>query len=181
MRHEDQRAAVAQQEVFQPGDRVDVEVVGRLVEEHDVGVADEPARQQDAPLEPGGEALELAAGSSCVRARIVSMQEAVAPGVLFPRVSADLLDAASRQLISPTQPVSPSGTSCGQVGDSARRARDDHARLWLQLAGDELEQRGFAHAVAADEAQPLAALDLQVDVLQDEVTAEANAHIAHAE
>ncbi len=64
---EDQRAAVAEQEVLEPADRLDVQVVGRLVEQEDIGVGDEGPRQQDAPLHPRGERREGAAASSPIR------------------------------------------------------------------------------------------------------------------
>ena len=42
--------AIVGEERFEPGDRLDVEVIGRLVEQQQVGLADERARQQDAAL-----------------------------------------------------------------------------------------------------------------------------------
>ena len=48
VRDEHDRAGVARQEIFEPGDGVDVEVVGRLIEEQQVWLPDQRARQQDA-------------------------------------------------------------------------------------------------------------------------------------
>ena len=62
MGDEDERPAVAEEEVFQPADRLDVEVVGRLVEQEDVGLVDEGPGQQDPPLHPRGEGLEPGVG-----------------------------------------------------------------------------------------------------------------------
>ena len=54
VRHEQQRAAVAQQEILQPADGVDVEVVGRLVQEQEVRAADHGLGQQHAAFHAGG-------------------------------------------------------------------------------------------------------------------------------
>ena len=62
VRDEDERAAVAEQELLEPADRLDVEVVGRLVEQEDVGLGDEGLSQQDAPLHARGQALEGGVG-----------------------------------------------------------------------------------------------------------------------
>ena len=51
---EDQGAAGTRKERFEPADGVDIEVVGRLVQEQDIGLADERLREQNAPLHPGG-------------------------------------------------------------------------------------------------------------------------------
>ena len=50
--------AVAQEERLQPADRLDVEVVGRLVQQQDVGLVDDRPGQQDPPLHPRGELVE---------------------------------------------------------------------------------------------------------------------------
>ena len=62
MGDEHERAAVAEQEVFEPADRLDVEVVRRLVEQQDVGLVDDRPGQQDAPLHPRGQVGELRVG-----------------------------------------------------------------------------------------------------------------------
>ena len=50
MRHEQQRALVATQKVFQPLDGFDVEVVGRFIQHENIRIADQRLRQQDAAL-----------------------------------------------------------------------------------------------------------------------------------
>ena len=52
VRDEDQRAAVADQELFQPRDRFDVQVVRRFVEQQQVRLADQRLSQQHSPLHP---------------------------------------------------------------------------------------------------------------------------------
>ena len=57
VRDGDQRAVVARQEILQPVDRVEIEVVGGLVEQQRLRLAEERLRQQHAHLLP---ALQLA-------------------------------------------------------------------------------------------------------------------------
>ena len=161
VRHEDQRAAIAQQKILQPGDGVDVQVVGRLVQEQDVRVAHQAAGQEDAPLEPGREALEIGRGvEPHTRDDRVHLQTPV-PGVLIAagrraglrrgQAAGQDVGHAARQSF---------GHLLDQVGHSQAPFADYSPCIGFKLAGDDLEQRGFAHAVAPDETQPLAALDL---------------------
>ena len=55
MGDEEERPRERREEVLQPADRVDVEVVGRLVEEQDVGLRDERLAEQRAPPPAAGE------------------------------------------------------------------------------------------------------------------------------
>ena len=48
--HEHHRAAVVGEKGLEPGDRLDVEMIGRLVEQQQIGLADERPRQQHAAL-----------------------------------------------------------------------------------------------------------------------------------
>ena len=50
MRDDDQRAVVAAEKLLQPVNRVEVQVVGRLVEQQRLGMAEERLRQQHADL-----------------------------------------------------------------------------------------------------------------------------------
>ena len=49
VRDEDERAAVVRQKALEPGDGVDVQVIGRLVEQQHVGLGHQRARQQHPP------------------------------------------------------------------------------------------------------------------------------------
>src|SRR3546814_6609333 len=55
---DDKLARIASQEAFQPHRRLQVEVVGRLVEQQQVGVREEQRRKRDAHLPPAREAVE---------------------------------------------------------------------------------------------------------------------------
>jgi len=61
-----------------------------------------------------------------------------------------------------------------------REPRNAHAALqanfaivWLDLAGEQAQQGGFAFAIAADDADALVRLDRQIDVFKQERTADA--------
>ena len=58
VRHEDDGAAILGEEGFEPGDRLDVEVIGGLVEQQQIGLADQRARQQHAALPSAGERVD---------------------------------------------------------------------------------------------------------------------------
>ena len=58
--HEQQRAAEADQRLLEPLDGPDVQMVGGLVEQQDVGIADERAREQRAPAPTARELREAA-------------------------------------------------------------------------------------------------------------------------
>ncbi len=55
-----ERALVLLQKILEPEDRLDVEVVRRLVEEHRVGLHQEDARERHAHLPPAGEGADVA-------------------------------------------------------------------------------------------------------------------------
>ena len=59
MGRHDQRAVEPAEELFEPDDGLDVEVVGRLVEEERVGAHEEDAGQRDAHLPPAGELADV--------------------------------------------------------------------------------------------------------------------------
>ena len=66
MRDDDDRAAPRQQVLGEPADALDVEVVGRLVEHDQVGVADQRRGQRDAPLLAAGQARRRCGRGRCM-------------------------------------------------------------------------------------------------------------------
>ena len=60
MGDEQYSAGKAAQQPFQPGDGIDIEVVGRLVEDEQLRVADQGTRQRDPLPLPAGQRLDLA-------------------------------------------------------------------------------------------------------------------------
>lgn len=60
--HHDDGALVRCEKVFQPGDGVNVQMVGGLVEHEDIGPGNQRPRQQGTALQAGGEGGELGLG-----------------------------------------------------------------------------------------------------------------------
>ena len=55
---EHDRAGVVDEEIFQPRDRVDVEMVRRLVEQEQVGLRDQGAGEEHAAPPPAGQCVD---------------------------------------------------------------------------------------------------------------------------
>ena len=96
--HDEQRAAVRAKEAHQPLLRVDVEVVGGLVEHQVVGAAEQDARQLDAATlatgqrgerEQGAVGGEAEAGEDAVHVGLGAVAAGVAEGLLGVREAAD--------------------------------------------------------------------------------------------
>jgi hypothetical protein len=62
MRDEHDGSAVVVEERFEPGHRLDVEVIGRLVEEQHIGLRDERSREQHTPPPAAGESRDDSVG-----------------------------------------------------------------------------------------------------------------------
>ena len=65
MRDEDDRSGERGERLFEPFDRRDVEMVGRLVEEQQVGLENERPRERHALAQPAGQLLD-----ECVRGKL---------------------------------------------------------------------------------------------------------------
>ena len=68
-----------------------------------------------------------------------------------------------------------------QTRDTHALGDHAHAVIGLQLAGDELEQRRFALAVAAEQTDALAGLDRQIDAIDQRRITEAQVQITQCE
>ena len=123
-----QRAArVLGQELLEPADRQDVEVVGRLVEQQHVGRGRQHLRQQDAQLEAAGERrqrlvvaaaldaepLEDLAGARLERVAVVGQDDVLELGVAL---AVELVRARAA-------PPSPGSPATAPGGPSSRRGR----------------------------------------------------------
>src|SRR5581483_1117637 len=195
-------ADAAQQRV-ELGEAVGGEADGRLVHEHDRRLADQRARDlHHALLAEGerggrpvgelghaheGEGVQrrllhlrlLAAAALEVEARAdeARMRLAVEPGhhVLEHRHAAEELRGLEGAAQAQT------GDGAGLAADHGGAVEDDVALLRAVDAADDVEQRGLAGAVGADQAADLAAPHLQVDAFEHLHAAEADVKIAHGE
>ncbi len=181
--HDDRAAAKGQQQLLEPGDGVEVEVIGRLVEQQDLGARDQRLGQRDA--------LERAA-RELADALLAGQPEALQRGLhaRFPvpaveRLQACLqrveVDAVGMRLVGRAQRAR-LGDAVGHRLEHAGRTVEDrllrdiaHAqpRRELQQAvvgalqpGDDLEQRGLAAAVAPDQPEPLAGFEREAGAVE---------------
>ena len=58
MRHEEERASPAQEKILEPADGLYVQVIGRFVQEDEIGLPHQSPGQQHAALETGRELFE---------------------------------------------------------------------------------------------------------------------------
>ena len=120
---EKDRAVVAREELLEPADALEVEVVGRLVEQQQVGVAQQQLRERDAHLpaarEVAGGLVEVLDGEAETREDL--------PGARLELVAAEALEAVLRRAVALEQAVEL--VSGGGLGDLALELA--HAALHL--------------------------------------------------
>ena len=168
MGDDEDRAVERAQEPLEPGEPVRVEVVGRLVEQQDVRVAEQRGGEEGARLLAAGEAVERpvggevldpepapdllgtrlgrpGAGDLCALERVrVSVEVAgvLEGGERLPRLAQGVVeervDAAAGRLLR-------------EVADG--RGARDRAAVGPLTAGEDAEEGGLAGAVGADEAR----------------------------
>ena len=157
------------QQVFEQRDAGDVEMVGRLIQQQQVGLHGEGQRQCSA--------FAFAAGGGLRRTRFIQT-EAVQ---VFeqPRVSTPAF-AFVMHVFEPAA-RGQAGVQILGVGQQRFLFNRHHAQSVLAAdfavveratAGDDAEQRGFAGAVAADEADAFAVMDGQVGTVEQRMQAE---------
>ena len=144
MADDDERAAAAVEFAFQPFDGGEIEMVGRLVQQQDIGRGRQHVRQR------------RAAGFAAGEMRGV-----------FVAVKPELLEQIAGLVVVVAR--AETGLDIGQRGGKARKIgllrqiadgraglHEAAAAVGLDQAGRDLQQRRFAGAVAADQADALA-------------------------
>ena len=151
MADDHQRRLARGEVVFQPFDGGEIEMVGRLVEQQNVGIGRQNARQRRTP--------RFAARQ--MRGIFITMQ-----AELFQKISGLVVVIARRQ---PGFDISERGRKAGkirllrQIAHRGARLHEPAAMVGLHQPGDDLQQRRFARAVAADQAEPIASGHGQFD------------------
>ena len=137
--------------VFERAQGLDVEVVGRLVEEEDVAAGAQQLGEVDA--------VALAAGEQADLLLLVGALEvegaAVGAGCSSRRAELDDVEAAGDFLPDGLAGIE-RVAGLVDVGELDRLAEGDGAGVGLLLAGEHAEQRGLAGAVRADDADDAA-------------------------
>ena len=169
MADQHQRGARGRELVFQPFDRRQVEMVGRLVEQQDVGLGRERARERRAP--------RLAAGKA--RGVFVAGEPE-----LFEQVARAMGVVAGRKArlhIGERGGEARQVRFLRQIADGGAGLREACAAIGLHRSGGDLQERGFARAVAADQADALALADRQLRAFQQRRAAEGEVDVLQGE
>lgn len=164
----DHRAGPAVEEVLQLGQGLDVEVVGGLVEEEDVGLVHQQAQDlQAAPLTTG----EVADGRPLLLLGEAELLAELARRHLAALAEVDAVADALDGLQDPQGRVEFTDL-LGEVGQLDGLSDDDPAGRGLDLAlgtgglGEGAQQGGLACAVDADEADAVAGTQVPGEVLE---------------
>ena len=182
---------IIHQEVFQPDDAVQVQVVCRLVQQDNVGMAEQSLRKQHFDLQTRVDVAHQVFVQGNVHAESLQDPRSVAFGFpaaqfrkfLFELGSADpvlitevflvvdgvlLFAAVVKTLVSHDDGVE----NCKVViqalvllqhGHSALRIQNDGTACRLQFSGEDLDESGFSGAVCPDDSVAVAGGKLQVD------------------
>lgn len=205
MGDEQHRALEFLQCFFKPGDRADVEVVGRFVEHQQIRLGHQGLGQQHATTPAAGQFGEGLVGRQLQTAECAVDQLLQSPAVTGFEVRLhvhqlvevfggdDVLAEVvilSEQLAHAIQAFGNDveyGTAVsdrqllGQLANLQARRTPDIAVIGHLDALDELQHAGFASAVAADDADPLTTGDLPGHLVQQRHGAERKGHIAEFE
>ena len=204
MRNDDQRPFVAAEEVLEPVDGVEVQVVGRLVEQQRRGISKQCLREEHAHLLP---ALQLAHRPLVQRVEdIKTLQQH--SGVAFGRVAVLLADDPLE--LAEAHPVLVGHICLGVEGIALRQrapeamvphhnriddpvlvegklvlAQDselgrphDRPALRVDLAGQQLHERRFSRAIRPGEAVAAPRRELRGDVVEEHLGPEPHGHAA---
>ena len=205
---EQQRTAELDQKLLQPADGLDVEVVGGLVEQQQVGLGDQRPRQQHPALEAAGQLRELgirvqpqarqhrldAVGVAPAASRLEPVLDARQPfqrrlravlgdppagRVPVAQVGGQPAQGVRDPVVDPALQVL--GYRLLQPGDAQPVGNPALTAVRGQFAGDDAQQRALAGAVAAHQADPFALLQPQVGPLEQRGAAEGKRDIAQGE
>ena len=166
--HQHISAAPARELGLQPLDGRQVEMVGGLVEQHDVGLGHQRTGERRAPCLAAGEVRRLAGG-----------------------IELHLVEQRRDAIIVRTQRVGKRGGHIGadagvareigflrQGGDGGAGLGEARAAVGDGLARQDAQQGRFAGTVAADQRQALTRRNRQLDAVQDGLVAEVKADVA---
>ncbi len=194
VRDDDHRRLALVQHALEPANRVDVEVVGRLVQQQHVRVREQRLRQQNAQLQPGRHlahrrrvqlardsyAQQQLAGARLRGVAVVLGELRLEVGrahvVLFGRVGVGVdrvalghrlphLAVADHHHVEHAQ-VLEGELVLAQLAQSLVRVEHHVARARLEVAAEDLHERRLAGTVRADQAVAVAVAELDGDVLE---------------
>ena len=190
----DEGAVVAGEEVLQPVDGVEIEVVGGLVEEQGFGLAEEGLGEQDADLLAALQLAHFALVQGLGDVEAVEQDGGVGLGGVAVLVADDAFELAEAHAVvvghlgllvdavalfqgRPERLVAHDDGVDDAIGvegelilaqDAELARADDGAFLGVELAGEDLHEGGFAGAVGAGEAVAAAGDEADADVFEED-------------
>ena len=195
MGDEDQRTLPRLEEAFEPVDRGDVEMVGRLVQQQQIRRRHQRARQQHAALHAAGQPGEIGVAIQIQLGQRLgdALVQRPAVGVLDlrlhrgQRVGVDLVGVDQMVVIgeelahlAQTFGDHVEHAAGGTGGHFLLQSRDAHAAFDADLAvvrfvftREQAQERGFAGAVATDQGDAFAGFDREIDAVEQQGTADA--------
>ena len=153
--------AVARQigeEAFQQADPFEIEMVGRLVQQQQVGLDHHRPRQQHRALPAAGEAAHSAIAQALLHHEIVE-QHVDAPALGLRRFG---IERVQHRIIKAHRQQALGRVLRCEGGDEAARPGKRPATRFL-AAGQDTQERGFAAPIGGDEAEPVALGDGEVE------------------
>jgi hypothetical protein len=169
---DDERAGPAVEQVLERVQRVDVEVVGRLVEQDDVRLAHQQPQDLQPPALPTGQVADP--GPLGVAGEAEAVRQRRGPDGLAAAEVDHLGDLLDR--LQDAQRRVELGHLLRQVGRLDGLADDDPPAVRRLPADQQLEQRRLAGAVDADDADPVARPEVPVDAVEQQPLAEGQRH-----
>ena len=157
MSDEEQRGFFRDQELLQPEDRCEIEVVGRLVQKQQVGPTGQRPRQQHAAFESARQRREVPSGRQLQALQQLVQMHFPLPFLLVgrrPQSTGHQIMHGTREIIRHL---------LGEPGEMGARLAENLSAIGPDLAGDQLHQCRLARPVAPDQAHPLPRFDLKTD------------------
>jgi hypothetical protein len=163
---EEKRPAISQQEFLQPHDGIQVQMIGRFIEKNQVGLSEEDLGEQDAPPGSAREGGEIRCGIEMEPTENLSGLQ-----ILFRVgwVGANDIENIALQM---------GGDLLGQASDPEMGRVDDLPFVGRGIAGENPEERAFAGPVDSEQSDPVAALDVEINGIDEGPPPIANADIA---
>ena len=152
-------------------------MVGRLVEQEQVGVPHQAAGQEDAALHPRREDLELGIGVQLHPRDDLVDVELAAPVMIVRVDGLARLQSAGDDVEHFA--LDARGHLLRQVGHAQILLTGHDTALGQEVAAHQLEQCGLAHAVAAQQAHPFTLLDMQINIFKQKRPAKTEAHFLY--
>ena len=159
MGDEEDRAVEVEEPLLEELERLDVEVVGRLVEDQEVRRLREEAREEEAVALAAGEGVDRRARARGAEEEVLEEADHV------PALAADVEELAALGHVLEHRLLGLElQAELVEVGDLELRPEPHAPAIGRELAEQDAEQRRLAGAVRADEADAVAAQDAEREV-----------------